>query len=298
MKSGILTSIEIFFIKILAKLPFGLIFCLSHIFYLLMYYVIGYRKTTVSKNLKNAFPEKNENERKAISKKFYRHFSDLILETAKMSGISASSFEKRNKVANPGLINSYFDKGKSVMVLTMHYNNWEWGTYLTIHLKHKTLAVYKPLNNTRFEKFMNQTRSRFNAELIKNEHVLRRLIRHARQKSPAIIWLAGDQSPVAAPDYWFRFLNQDAMFYPGPAILSKRFNLPVFFQKMEKTGRGSYETTFELLIENPAEKSEKEILEIYIDKMEGIIREKPEYYLWTHKRWKRKRPKGIALQYQ
>jgi KDO2-lipid IV(A) lauroyltransferase len=296
MNSGFSTNIGIFFLKIMARFPFWLIYLLSGGFYWIAYYFPGYRRKVVRRNLKNAFPEKTAFEIKSIEKKFYHHFCDLTLETIKMRGMKPADFEKRMKVANADLINGYFEKGRSVTVLTMHYNNWEWGTYLSEHLKHKSLAVYKPLNNSQFDRFMNQTRSRFNAELIKNDHILRHLIRYEKQKVPVFVWLAGDQSPIAAHDYWFRFLNQEAMFYPGPAFISKRFNQPVFFQKLEKAGRGKYITTFELLCENPQEKSEKEIIKIYIDKMEKIIREKPEFYLWSHKRWKRKRPEGIPLQ--
>jgi KDO2-lipid IV(A) lauroyltransferase len=296
MKSRLSTNIGIFFLKVLAKFPFWFIYLLSDMFFLLVYYVVGYRKQVVLRNLRNSFPEKTESEIKEITKRFYRYFSDLTLETVKMRGMKASDFEERMKVSNADVINSYFEQGRSVMVLTMHYNNWEWGTYLSEYLKHKSLAVYKPLANVQFDKFMNETRSRFNAELIKNEHVLRHLIRYEKQKIPVFLWLAGDQSPVSAPDFWYKFLNQEAMFYPGPAFISKRFNQPIFFQKLEKTGRGKYLTTFELLCENPQSKSEKEILKIYIEKMEEIIRENPEFYLWSHKRWKRKRPEGIQLQ--
>lgn len=295
MYSGFSTSIGIFISKMVAKLPFWFIYFLSDVFYQINYHIIGYRKPVVLRNLKNSFPEKTDAEIKSISKKFYRHFSDLTLETIKMRGMKASDFEERMKVANAGLINEYFENGRSVMVLTMHYNNWEWGTYLSVHLKHKSLAVYKPLQNAAFDRFMNQTRSRFNAELVKNEHIMRHLLRHEKQNIPVFVWLAGDQSPLVAHDYWFRFLNQEAMFYPGPAIISKKFNNAIFFQKLEKTDRGKYLTTFELLCENPAEKSEKEIIKIYIEKMEEIIREKPEFYLWSHKRWKRKRPEGVRL---
>jgi KDO2-lipid IV(A) lauroyltransferase len=296
MKSGFSTKIGIFFTKIVAKFPFWIIYFISTVFYLLVFYIIKYRKPVVLKNLRNSFPEKNDLEIKEIEKKFYRHFADLTLETIKMRGMKDSDFKQRMKVANADLINGYFDKGRSVLVLTMHYNNWEWGTYLSKYLKHKSLAVYKPLANVEFDKFMNKTRSRFDAELIKNDNVLRHLIQYKKQKTPVFVWLASDQSPIAAHDYWFRFMNQEAMFYPGPAIISKQFNQPVFFQKLEKTGRGKYLTTFELLCENPTEKTEHEIIKLYIEKMEKIIREKPEYYLWSHKRWKRKRPDGIPLQ--
>ncbi len=296
MKSGFSTKIGIFFTKIVAKFPFWFIYSISSFFYLIVYYIISYRKPVVLKNLRNSFPEKSDTEIKTIAKKFFHHFADLTLETIKMRGMSDSDFKERMKVANADLINSYFEKGKSVLILTMHYNNWEWGTYLSRYLKHKSLAVYKPLANLEFDRFMNETRSRFDAELIKNDHILRHLMRHEKEETPVFVWLAGDQSPVSADEYWFRFLNQEAMFYPGPAFISKRFNQPIFFQRLEKTGRGKYLTTFELLCENPAEKSEHEILKIYIAKMEEIIREKPEYYLWSHKRWKRKRTNGIPLQ--
>ncbi len=296
MKSGFSTKIGIFFTKIVAKFPFWAIYFFSSVFYQIVYYIIGYRKPVVLKNLRNSFPEKNEAEIKEIAKKFYHHFADLTLETIKMRGMKDADFTERMKVSNADLINSYFMKGKSVLVLTMHYNNWEWGTYLSKYLKHKSLAVYKPLANIQFDKFMNETRSRFDAELIKNDHILRHLIRYEKQKTPVFVWLAGDQSPVSEDDYWYIFLNQEAMFFPGPAFISKHFNQPVFFQKLEKTGRGKYLTTFELLCENPTEKSEHEIMKLYIEKMEEIISEKPEYYLWSHKRWKRKRPTGVSLQ--
>jgi KDO2-lipid IV(A) lauroyltransferase len=213
-----------------------------------------------------------------------------------MRGMTTSDFESRMKVANPELINDFFYNGRSVLVLTMHYNNWEWGTYISVHLKHKPLAVYRPLQNSQFDNFMNQTRNRFNAELVKDNQIFRHLMQYEKQNVPVFVWLAGDQTPVASHDFWYRFLNQEAMFYPGPAFISKRFNQPIFFQNIEKTGRGKYLTTFELLCENPQEKTNTEIIKIYIDKMEEIINKKPEFYLWSHNRWKRARPKEIPLQ--
>lgn len=280
----------------MAKFPFWLIYFLSDVFYWLVYYLVSYRKSVVLKNLKNAFPEKTDAEIKSISKKYYRHFCDLTLETIKMRGMKAADFEERMKVSNADLVNRYFEQGKSVMVLTMHYNNWEWGTYLSVHLKHKSLAVYKPLHNVTFDRFMNQTRTKFGTELIKNDQIFKRVLQAEKQNELVFIWLAGDQTPPFFHKFWFRFLNQDAMFYPGPAAISKRFNQPVFFQKIEKTGRGKYETTFELLFENPSQFSETEIIKTYIRRMEEVIREKPGFYLWSHRRWKHKRPADLPLQ--
>jgi len=296
MNSDFSTSIGIFLTKMVAKLPFWFIYFLSDVFYLIIYFIIGYRKPVVFSNLRNSFPEKTDAEIKTISKKFYRHFCDLTLETIKMRGMKSCDFEERMKVANAGLINEYFDKGRSVMVLTMHYNNWEWGTYLSVHLKHKSLAVYKPLQNAAFDRFMNKTRSKFGTELIKNDQIYRRVLKAEKQSEPIFIWLAGDQTPPYFHKSWFRFLHQDALFYPGPAMISKRFDQPVFFQKIEKTSRGKYKTTFELLFGNPAMCTENEIIKTYIQRMEEVIREKPEFYLWSHKRWKHKRPEDLSLQ--
>jgi KDO2-lipid IV(A) lauroyltransferase len=280
----------------MAKFPFWFIYFLSDLLYWFVYLVFRYRRAVVFKNLKNSFPEKTDAEIKFISRKYFRHFCDLTLETIKMRGMKAADFKERMKVTNASLVNSFFEQGKSVMVLTMHYNNWEWGTYLSVYLKHKSLAVYKPLHDVTFDKFLNQTRTKYGTELIKNDQILRRVLQAEKQNEPVFIWLAGDQTPPVFHKFWFRFLNQDALFYPGPAVISKRFNQPVFFQNIKKTGRGKYETTFEMLFENPAKFSETEIIKTYIQRMEEVIREKPEFYLWSHKRWKHKRPADLPLQ--
>lgn len=290
------TNIEIFFLKQIARLPFWLIYFISDFFYVIIYYIVGYRKKVVLKNLKKSFPEKNEKERIIISKKFFHHFCDLTLETIKMQGMNEKNFKKRVKVKNPELINRYFEEGKSVVVLTMHYNNWEWCVFISTLLKHTSLAVYRPLQNKDFDVYMNKTRGRFGTEMIKDAAVLRRILKSEKQKEPVFLWLAGDQTPPFFHKSWFTFLNQEALFYRGPASIAKRFNYPIFFQRLEKNGRGIYETTFELLFDNPNIVSETEIIKRYIQKIEEVIHEKPEFYLWSHKRWKHKRPKGISLQ--
>lgn len=296
MSSRFSTHIGIFFLKGVAKLPLAFLFVLADIFYFVVFYVVGYRKKVVQINLKNAFPEKTEDERKIIARKFYRHFADLMFETIKMRQISKKDFGKRIVYKNAETVNRFFEKGQSVVLLTMHYNNWEWSSSLPLVLKHHILGIYKPLHNPQFDEFMNQSREKLNIEMVPNALALRRIMRANNHNEPVLTWLAGDQTPPEFHTFWFTFLNQEAMFYPGPAVISKRFNHPVFFQKIEKTGRGKYQTTFELLVENPKEVSEAEIMKIYIHKMEEIIKESPEYYLWTHKRWKHRRPKNQPLQ--
>lgn len=296
MNSGFSTNVGIFFLKIIAKFPFWFIYFLSDCFYLIVYYIVGYRKDVVFQNLKNSFPEKSDNELREISKKFFHHFSDITMETIKAISMKEKDFRERYIVKDIDKINKYYEQGKSVVVLTMHYNNWEWGSCFPLFNKHTGLAVYKPLHNVQFDIFMNKTRSVFGAELTPNSNVLRRVLMAKKQNEPVSIWLAGDQTPPVFHDFWITFLNQEAMFYPGPAFISKRFNYPVFFQNTQKTSRGKYEVSFDLLFENPKEYSEVEIIKFYIQKMEEVIRKKPEFYLWSHKRWKHKRPVDIELQ--
>lgn len=290
-----LTKTGILFIRLTARLPFRILYGVSDLLYPLVYYVIQYRKKVVLENLRHAFPEKNETEIRLMARKFYRHFCDLMLESLKVSGMSDNDFRERMKIGNPELADRFFQSGRSIVALTMHYNNWEWGIFMTRYVRHRVLAVYKPLHNALFDRFMKQTRSKYGTELVSNEQILRRIVKAEKVSEKVCTWLAGDQTPSGSHKYWFRFLNREAMFHPGPAFISKRFNHPVLFMKIEKTGRGKYLTTLEMLCENPAETTDSEIIQRYIDRMEEIIREKPEYYLWSHRRWKHRRPKGVPL---
>lgn len=295
MHKGNSFHIGIILLKLVARFPFWLIYGLSGFFYVLVYHLIGYRKQVVWQNLQNSFPEKSKTELKKISRQFYRHFSELTLEAIKLGTIKETDFKKRMHVKNPEIINRYFDQGKSVVVLTMHHNNWEWGSVFPLILKHKILGVYKPLHNQKFDKYVNSNRARFGAEMVPNAGILRRVIKADKLHEPVFVWLAGDQTPPANNKFWMKFLHQETPFYPGPAAISSRFNYPVIFQNTKKIKRGFYETTFEVLFENPKEFSETEIMRAYIQKMEETIHEQPAYYLWSHRRWKHKRPAEIPL---
>lgn len=290
MHKGLSTKLVILILKGIALFPFPVIYAISDIFFVLVYYLIGYRKKVVLTNLQNAFPEKSAAEHLLIAKKYYRHFADLTLETIKMWGMTKKDFRKRMIVTNPELVNDLYDKGKSVVVLTMHYNNWEWSTSFPLFLQHKIFGVYKPLNNKLFDQFMNKMRGKPGVHMIPNASVLRQVLKSEKLNEKVFTWLAGDQTPLPSQNFWFRFMNQDALFYPGPAFISKKFKHPVVFQRLEKIGRGRYRTSFEMLFENPEKHSAEEIMGAYIKKMEELIAENPEFYLWSHRRWKHNRP--------
>lgn len=296
MNTRITTKIGIFFLDIISRFPFWLIYLISEILYFFINHIFRYRKKVIVSNLINAFPDKTDKERRQIQYAFYHHFCDLTLESIKLSGMKEHDFDERLKVKNNDVLNQYFDQGKSVIVLTMHYNNWEWCTRISKHLKHKTLAVYKPLHNLEFDKYLTKNRTVEGTKLIKNNQILRQIVKAKTNNEPVIVWLAGDQTPPYFHKSWYLFLNQEALFYSGPAALSKQFNLPVIFQWIEKNERGRYTSVFEPLIENPSAMSESEIIKTYIRRMEEIIHRKPEFYLWSHKRWKHKRPENMPLQ--
>ncbi len=295
MRKGNSLHIGIISLKLVARLPFWLIYGFSNLFYLVVYYIIGYRKKVVAQNLRNSFPEKSNDELKTITKKFYRHFCDITLEAIKMGSIKERDFKERMKVKNPEILNRFFEQGKSVVVLTSHHNNWEWGSVFPLFVRHKILGVYKPLHNLHFDKYINSNRARFGAELVPNSTVLRRVIKADKENEPVFVWLAGDQTPPVNTKFWMMFLNQETPFYPGPAAISRRFNYPVIFQNTVKIKRGFYEITFEVLFENAKEYSETEIMMAYIQKMEKTICEQPAYYLWSHRRWKHKRPADVPI---
>ncbi len=289
------TNIGIFFLNIIARGSFKTIYFLSDILFFVIYHIVGYRKKVVVENLRKAFPEKNENERRKITRRYYHHLADLILETVKMRTMTQNDYEKRMELHNMELFEAYYNQGKSVVILAMHYNNWEWGNYLGSKTKHRGIAVYKPLHDKVFDKYLNKNRGRMGADLIQTSQVLRTIKEANNKKELLLVWLAADQTPPVFHKMWMTFLNREAMFYPGPATIPKRFNQPVVFQKIIKKSRGRYASYFETLIESPAQKTESEILKLYIEKMEKTIREQPEYYLWSHKRWKHQRPEGVAL---
>lgn len=285
----------LFLLKQLARLPFGWLYLLSNFLFIVVYHVVGYRRKVVFENLKKAFPEKTENEIRQLSKRFYRHFSDLTFEVIKMGNMNAADFKKRVDVKNTDLLHQFYEQKRSLVTLTMHFNNWEWSSCLTLYVKHKPFAVYKPLHNEKFNNYLNRNRSKMGAEMIPNNQVLRRIIRARENDELFFLWLAGDQTPPWYHTFWLRFFNQEALFYPGPASISRRFNYPVIFQKTIKKSRGKYETSFEVLFENPKDYSEAQIMKAYIRKMEETIREQPAHYLWSHKRWKNQRPKDIPM---
>ncbi len=292
LKNRILTNLII----ALSYLPFWVLFGISNLLNLVLRFVVKYRFRVITENLRYAFPEKTEKEINEIRNKFYSHFCDLIVESIKIYSISNKEMEKRVLVKGAELANSFFDEGRSIIGLAMHHSNWEWTGFTQSKLKHIILPVYNPIRgNQAMEKFLTHNRERWGSKSIPVHKTARTLIEYNIQGQLTGLYLIADQTPPANSKFWTIFLNQETPFFSGPEKIAANGNLPVFFQHTKKIGRGKYIMEFSLLFENPAQVEQKDILLAYIRKCEEIIRAEPEYYLWSHRRWKHKRPEDIQL---
>lgn len=279
-----------FILQTMSRMPFWMLYAISDVLYILIYHVLGYRKKVVFKNLRNSFPEKTEAEIKEIAKKFYRYFPDIIVEVIKMFSIKPKEVEKRIELLNPEEVYRHFDAGKGVIGVTAHYGNWELGIHrLSLMTDFDRLVIYKPLNNNDINQIYNGVRTRFGATMVPMKQILRHIVR--LKNTPHISMFVADQTPVYQDsDYYMTFLNQETLVYTGTERIAKMTGNPVVFCHIgRKQKRGYYFCKFTTLVEQPSEYGDHEITHIHNEFTEQIIREQPQYWLWSHNRWKRQR---------
>lgn len=278
------------FVKPLSLLPLPILYRLSDCLYFIVYYGIKYRKTVVFSNLKNSFPDKSTAEITLIAKGFYQHFCDLIIEAIKMFSISATELKERCSIINPELMENYAAQGKSLIIPAGHYNNWEMAATACNHqIPHQPIGIYAPLKNKFINEQIRLSRARFGMELLPKRSIK---LGFEKNKDRLVAMLfAADQSPtLARAAYWTTFLNQETGVMVGPEKYAKKYNFPVVFVKIVKLKRGYYTFEFIPLEDNPATTKFGEISEKHTRILEEIIIENPQYWLWSHKRWKRKKP--------
>lgn len=279
-------------IKPLSLLPLSILYVLSNGLYWLFYRLLGYRKEVVVSNLRNSFPERSEEEIQELCSRFYRHLCDVIVEVIRSFSISRAELLRRVKVLNPEIFQDCYDRGKSIIIAGGHYNNWEMvATATDPQIPHQVAAIYKPLRNKFLNKKMKESREQSGVELIPKEES-KRLFARAEKEALALI-VATDQSPSNAKRaYWTNFLNQDTAVLFGTERYAQLHDFPVVFGWVEKVRRGYYELTFEFVEENPKNAPYGAITEKHTRMLEAEIRQAPEYWLWTHKRWKKTREKS------
>ncbi len=267
--------------------PFWVLYRISDILFLIIYYIIGYRKKIVFDNIKIAFPEKSEEEIHYISKKFFHQMTDLIVEALKGPALSSKQLKKRYKIINPGVMNSFFEKGRSIMGVTGHYANWEWsGLAMPLQQKHIPVGMYKPLSNKSIDKFLRNTRTKRGSEarsIYKTKAAF-----EENYGRPALFGMVADQSPTNVKRaYCMEFFGRKTPFLHGPELYSKLYDLPVIYLYNKRVKRGYYEVSCHLLETEPQKTEDGEITKKYKDFLEYVIRTDPSQWLWSHKRWKR-----------
>jgi KDO2-lipid IV(A) lauroyltransferase len=275
----------IFFISLL---PFWWLYRLSDILFVILYSLIGYRKGVVIANLRNSFPEKTEDELHIIRRNFYRYFCDLVVETIKSLTISPAVLQKRLVFRDTSLFQRYYDQKKSIILVMGHLGNWELGgARFAIEPLHRLYIIYHPLSNPYFDRLMYKMRTRLGNGLYAMNDTLRGMIRN-KSSITATAFIA-DQTPSVKDAFWMEFLHQDTPFFTGMGKVAKKMNYPVLYVAIKRVKRGYYDIQIDELVARPSEMEPGEIVSLFFKKLEQDIRDIPETWLWSHRRWKHKR---------
>ncbi|NMC40556.1 MAG: lipid A biosynthesis acyltransferase [Bacteroidales bacterium] len=283
------------FIRIITLLPLSVLYRLSDLIYYFMYYLPGYRRKVVRENLTNSFPEKNSEEILSIEKKFYRYLCDLFIETFKMNHMSARELMSRVPLKNPEVLQKLFNNGRDVAAVLGHHGNWEWLVTLPLWSSYKFVSVYKPLANKYFDNYMIKNRTKFGMFVTPMQHVVREVVENRKNNVRALYSFLADQTPPRGDiKFWTTFLNQDTPVYLGAEKIASKYDMALVLFNISREKRGKYSFTVELLFEHTKDLPEHLITETHVRRLEEIIREKPEYWIWSHRRWKHRREKPDA----
>jgi len=276
----------IWFISIL---PFRILYFISDGIYVLIYYVIGYRKKIVLYNLKLAFPEKSTKELIKIRKKFYHHFVDVFMEMIKSFTVPKKEVYKRYKFTNIDFFTELYKDGKSVILMGAHYANWEWIMSLDSFVDYKGYAAFTKVNNPYFNRKVLKSRAKFGTNLVQTSKILSEIYNNKKNNIQAMYGLLSDQSPqLKKTFYWNEFLGVKVPIHTGGEMLAKKYDLNIVFMDVKKIKRGHYETTFSLITDNTRKYPNYQLTDIFLEKVEQQIKTNPEFYFWTHKRFKHK----------
>ena len=273
-------------------LPFCILYVLSDFLYFISYYVVKYRRRVIRMNITSSFPEKNENELRAIEKGFYHWFCDYLVETIKLMTMSKQQLMRHLVFTGTDVIDKYIEEERSCGVYLGHYGQWEWITSLPYWISDKGLCtqIYHPLENKRFDSLFKKVREKQGARCIAMAETLRRVVAYQQQKQPIVMGYISDQVPFWNNiHHWFNFLNHDTPVLTGTEKIIKATNQVVFYCDVSRIKRGYYRCDMQLITDKPREKTDFELTDLYFKKLQATIRRDPTLYLWSHNRWKRTR---------
>ena len=272
---------------IISHFPMWLLYFTSDCLFVLIYHVVRYRRRTVIENLTLVFPEKSDKEIKQISRRFYHHLCDMVLETIKSISISEEELRKRFVPTNIEVVHAIERQEKDVALMLGHYGSWEWIFVLQRYVDYKGYAIYKRLANKYFDAMVKKIRAKYNTELITTKEAVSKISQAKRSGELTLSGFVSDQNPKHHKAlHWKEFMGIKVPIHTGAEIMAKKYNMAVIFVAVKKVKRGFYEATFNVITENPKEFENYQITDKFLKLVEAQINEAPEYYLWTHKRWK------------
>ncbi|GGI26140.1 lysophospholipid acyltransferase family protein [Pedobacter mendelii] len=286
MIKRVIAHVGVFFLYLISLLPLWVLFFFARLLYYLLYYVIGYRKKIVRSNLINSFPEKSALEIISIEKKYFKYLAQLVFEIIELTTITKAETLKRVKFAGLEQIEKHFEKGESVLACTGHYGNWELGTLaLGLNLTGETIVIFKPINNKIFEAWFNKFRTKYGNIFVAMKQTLRAIATYKNE--PSLLCFASDQSPVVSEyKHFVNFLNQPTAALLGVEKIAKATNRPIYYFKVTPVKMGYYNVEVLPMCSNPSLTVDGEITSLHFEYLEKIIKDKPEFWLWSHKRWK------------
>jgi Kdo2-lipid IVA lauroyltransferase/acyltransferase len=289
MKKALAYYLALPFIYAVAMLPFPLLYALSDFTYLILYKIIGYRKQVVFTNLKNAFPDKTEKEIEKIAGSFYHYLCDMTLETLKLLLISKRQLFNRYQIKNIDTFKTFYENKQNIIMVLGHFGNWEMPSHrFMLENLHQVQVIYRPLSNPYFERLIIKLRSRGGTNAIPMKEAFRTMLRN-KDNITATAFVA-DQTPMPEKAYWTTFLNRDTPVFRGTALIAKKLDWPLIYMSVHRLKRGHYEIRHQLLAEHPAQYTEEQLTEMHVRALEKDIIRQPETWLWSHRRWKHKRP--------
>lgn len=274
----------------LSVLPLWLLYGIGYIFYLVIYYIIRYRRKVVTENLRHSFPGLSEREVRRLRRKYYRHLAQIAAEMLKMLTLSKKQVMRRYRCLNPEVVTKFYREGKSVILMSSHYNDWEWMILsLCLQYPHHGVGVGKANSNKVFEKLINRARSRYGTEIVFADRVREIFQQNEQNRRLSTYMMLSDQSPNNInKSYKTLFLNQPTGMIFGAEYFAKKYDIPVVYYEIIKKRIGRYEIVNQLITNEPRAMGEGEIIQRYTQLLEETIRREPAYWLWSHRRWKHK----------
>lgn len=288
--AGVLSTtdkIKLFPLWLLTLLPLRILYIFSDLLSFIAYYLVRYRRKVVAENLTHAFPEKSQKELKRIERRFYRYLADYFIESIYVINMSIKECLRRYNFKNPEVLAESYEQNRDIIIGAGHIGNWEWATSSSEVMQYRCTGIYRRLSNKLFDRLFIYIRSKYNSYPIPIKETLRALVKMRKENTRFGLYLIADQRPIREDlEFWITFLNQETPVITGIDRLSRKFDTHVYYLNVKRTRRGYYSVSFDLITDNPNGEEKLAIAEKFMRKVERSVIEQPEYWFWSHRRWR------------